>query len=106
MGEEVNNRVLIVAEHDLTSKGGIQKNLADITAFLSGEFLFDAVVYNSMSEDEKKYFKNYQNIYCIPCDCDKGKFRKLIENITRPLRVYIKANQIIQKGKYWGYPLP
>lgn len=96
----MNNRVLIVAEHDLTSKGGIQKNMARITTHLSGEFLFDAVVYTNMSEDEKRKFKCYQNIYCIPCDCDKGKLQKLIENITRPLRIFINANRIIRKGKY------
>lgn len=96
----MNNRILMVAEHDLSAKGGIQRNMARITARLSGEFVFDAVVFTNMSEKEKKQFQCYRNIYCIPCDSDKGKLRKLIENITRLIRILINANRIIQRGKY------
>lgn len=96
----MNNQVLIVAEHDLTSKGGIQRNVASVTQRLSGEFIFDAVVFTHMEEEEKRTFSNYRDIYCIPCDQAKGRLFKLLENLTRPLRILYRAAQIIKKNKY------
>lgn len=93
-------RVLIIAEHDLTSKGGIQHVIQSITSHLTDRYDFDIVVFTYMTEDEKKSFGQYKNIYCIPCDNAASKIERIIENISRPFRIILVARKILRKNKY------
>ena len=61
LGDDVMKRVLIVTEHNLTSLGGIQKVISDITTNLKSKYIFDVVTFESMNKDEKKQFTQYLN---------------------------------------------
>lgn len=93
-------RVLIIAEHDLTSKGGIQQNMQSITTHLSDKYDFDVVVFVNMSEHEKKAFWQYKNIYCVPCNVSGGRIDRLIENILRPFKLSKAARRILNDNQY------
>lgn len=95
-------RVLIIAEHDLASKGGIQHVIQSITSRLADRFDFDVVVFTNMTEQEKKAFWQYKNIYCIPCNVSGGKITRLIENIFRPLKIAKAARKILNDNEYYA----
>lgn len=93
-------RILIIAEHDLTSKGGIQKNMQTITTRLADKYDFDVVVFTGMLEQEKRSFGQYKNIFCIPCDISDSKIERIIENIFRPIRIIRAARKILTENRY------
>lgn len=93
-------RVLIIAEHDLTSKGGIQQNMQSITTRLVDRYDFDVVVFTNMTEDEKKAYRQYKNIYCVPCDVSDSKIERITENILRPFRILRMAKKLFRENQY------
>lgn len=93
-------RVLIIAEHDLTSKGGIQQNMQSITTHLVDRYDFDVVVFTDMTEYEKKAFWQYKNIYCVPCDVVDNRIKRIIENVLRPFRIAYVARKLFRENKY------
>lgn len=93
-------RVLIVTEHNLTSLGGIQKVISDITTNLKSKYLFDVVTFESMNKDEKKQFTQYRNIFEIPCKVNQNGINRIFEVIKRPIRIRSNLNRIIKFGKY------
>lgn len=99
-GITVKKRVLIIAEHDLTSKGGIQQNMQSVTTHLADRYDFDVVVFTNMTEQEKKGYAQYKNIYCVPCDVTGRKIVRLIENILRPFKLSKAARRILNDNQY------
>lgn len=93
-------RVLIIAEHDLTSKGGIQKIIQIITTHLVDRYDFDVVVFTDMTEYEKRAYGQYKNIYCIPCDVVDSRIKRIIENLLRPFRILRVARKLFRETQY------
>lgn len=92
-------KVLAVSEHDLCSKGGIQHVMNSIQIRLCDEFIFDAVSFSKMSENEKAQFSGYHNIFTVNCDSN-SRIAKCFENMIRPFKLLICALNIVKKGHY------
>ena len=94
-------RILIVTEYNLTSLGGIQKVISDITTRLHKKYIFDAVVFEKMDESQKNRFTQFNEIFCIPCNISSRKgIGRLKECILRPLRIKSALSKIIKKNYY------
>lgn len=93
-------RILIIAEYDLTSKGGIQFIIESITKNLANKYDFDIVVFTHMTVEEKSKYKQYKNIYCLPCNIQNKKIIRILENLTRPFRILKLARKLFKENSY------